>query len=330
MSQTQAQTQTGAEEKKPCVLIVDDSPDVHRLLRARLRQEDVEIISASNGQEAIQMAQDIVPAIILLDLDMPGMDGFEVLRALKDNRLTVEIPVIMLSGLQATQDKVTAFELGAVDYVTKPFEFTELRVRLRSALKLHKLVQLLSDRARVDGLTSLWNRAYFDERWQEEFSRVSRNSRPLSIAIFDVDHFKSVNDTFGHPAGDAVLAGLGKLLRREGRTSDIACRYGGEEFCMIMPDTKPQDAVVLCERIRKGLEASVWQRHPERKVTMSVGIAGITEATTLSAQQVIDEADQNLYQAKRTGRNRIFMAGRLASPLVEATAAAMAAAQRAA
>ncbi|MBU6412876.1 MAG: diguanylate cyclase [Planctomycetes bacterium] len=322
MSQTNANTQAAAEEKKPCVLIVDDSPDVHRLLRARLRQEEIDIISATNGQEAIQFAQEHVPAIILLDLDMPGMDGFEVLRTLKDTRLTVEIPVIMLSGLVATQDKVTAFELGSVDYITKPFEFTELRVRLRSALKLHKLVQLLGERARVDGLTGLWNRAYFDERWQEEFSRVSRTSRPLSIALFDVDHFKSVNDTFGHPAGDAVLTGLGKLLRQQGRASDIPCRYGGEEFCMIMPDTKPEDAIVLCERLRKSLEAMLWPRHPERKITMSIGVSGMTEASTLSAQQVIDDADQNLYQAKRTGRNRVFVGGRLAAPAADVGAVA--------
>jgi diguanylate cyclase (GGDEF)-like protein len=319
MSQTNANSQA-AEDKKPSVLIVNDSPDVHRLLRARLRQEEIDIISATNGQEAIQLAQEQIPAIILLDLDMPGMDGFEVLRTLKDNRLTVEIPVIMLSGLVATQDKVTAFELGAVDYITKPFEFTELRVRLRSALKLHKLVQLLGERARVDSLTGLWNRAYFDERWQEEFSRVLRNSRPLSIAIFDVDHFKSVNDTFGHPAGDAVLSGLGKLLRQMGRSSDIACRYGGEEFCMIMPDTKPEDAVILCERLRKSLEATLWPRHPERKITMSIGIAGVSEATSLTAQQIIDECDQNLYQAKKSGRNRVFVGGRLAAPATDAAA----------
>jgi diguanylate cyclase (GGDEF)-like protein len=211
--------------------------------------------------------------------------------------------------MHATQDKVTAFELGAVDYVTKPFEFTELRVRLRSALKMQRLVQLLSERALVDGLTGLSNRACFDQRWVEEHARISRQFRPLSIALLDIDHFKSVNDTFGHPAGDAVLQGLGKLLRQQCRVADIPCRYGGEEFAIIMPDTRPADAVTLCERVRKALEAMNWARHPERKITCSIGVSGCVENVHMNPEQLVQAADQALYAAKRGGRNRILVAG---------------------
>jgi two-component system, cell cycle response regulator len=292
------------EEAKSLVLVIDDSPDVHRLLKARLRQEAVDLLHAENGPAGIKLATETSPVVILLDLDMPEMDGFEVLRALKDNPKTLEVPVIILSGLQSPQEKVTAFDLGAVDYITKPFDLTELRVRVRSALRMYRLLQMLSQRAQIDGLTGLWNRAYFQTRWSEEVSRSSRHNRPLSVAMFDADHFKSINDTYGHPAGDSVLQGIGKVLQREARTSDICARYGGEEFVVIMPDTAPNDAKVFCERVRTAIEAVAWPRHPERKVTCSIGIAGAAESVLLTPEQWIELADRNLYAAKKGGRNQ--------------------------
>ena len=292
------------EEAKSLVLVIDDSPDVHRLLKARLRQEAVDLLHAESGQAGIKLAVETNPVVILLDLDMPEMDGFEVLRALKDNPKTLEIPVIILSGLQSPQEKVTAFDLGAVDYITKPFDLTELRVRVRSALRMYRLLQMLSQRAQIDGLTGLWNRAYFQTRWSEEVSRSSRHNRPLSVAMFDADHFKSINDTYGHPAGDSVLQGIGKVLQREARASDICARYGGEEFVVIMPDTAPADAKVFCERVRTAIEAVSWPRHPERKVTCSIGIAGAAESVLLTPEQWIELADRNLYAAKKGGRNQ--------------------------
>src|SRR5215831_3002749 len=184
------------DETKPTVLVIDDSADVHRLLRARLRHEEIELISAEGGRGGIETAKTARPAMILLDLDMPDMDGFEVLRHLKNDPVTLDTPVIVLSGLQSAQDKVMAFDLGAVDYITKPFNLTELRVRVRSALKMHRLVQMLAQCAQLDGLTGLWNRAYFDKRWSDEVAGSLRHKRPLSLAMIDVDHFKSVNDTF--------------------------------------------------------------------------------------------------------------------------------------
>lgn len=297
--------QPNAEESKQVVLIVDDSKDVHRLLKARLRQEDLEFESAETGRDAIKMAVELQPALILLDLDLPGMDGYEVLRALKDSKATRDVPVIILSAMQGAHDKVTAFDLGAIDYITKPFDLSEVRARMRSSLKLNQLVRMLAQRAQIDGLTGLWNRAYFDRRWGEEYARSARYGHPLALAIADVDHFKSVNDTFGHPAGDAVLMGLSKLLVRELRSSDIACRYGGEEFVIIMPDTNPDSARQTCERLRVALENVTWPRHPERKVTMSIGCAGSAQVPTVSAERWIEIVDQNLYAGKRGGRNRV-------------------------
>ena len=293
------------EEATPIVLVIDDSPDVHRLLKARLRHEELVLVTASSGSDGLQHAKGSRPAIILLDLDMPDMDGFEVLRRLKDDSATHEIPIIVLSGLQSAQDKVTAFDLGAVDYITKPFNLTELRVRVRSALRMHRLVQMLAQRAHIDGLTGLWNRAHFNRRWEEEVAGCTRHQRPLSMAMIDVDHFKSINDTYGHPAGDAVLQGIGRILARESRQSDIACRYGGEEFALIMPDTTADDAMIVCERFRATLEQTSWPRHPERTVTVSIGLAGSSQAGALSAEQWIEVADANMYAAKQGGRNRV-------------------------
>ncbi|MFG0305551.1 MAG: diguanylate cyclase [Phycisphaerales bacterium JB040] len=287
------------------MLLIDDCPDVHRLLRARLHSETIDLVGVSTGHEGLEAAVEQDPAIILLDLDMPEMDGFEVLRKLKDNPETLDIPVIVLSGLQSPHDKVTAFDLGAVDYIPKPFELTELRVRVRSALRLFTLMRMLSQKAQIDGLTGLWNRAFFDERWHEEVERVRRSKAPMSLAVIDLDHFKSVNDTYGHPAGDAVIQGLAKLLRQQTRTADVCCRYGGEEFVVIMPDTAPENARVVCERVRVELEQTVWPRHPKRQVTLSCGIAGVTGAHAIARDAWLEAADKALYTSKESGRNRI-------------------------
>lgn len=291
----------------PTVLVIDDSTDVHRLLKARLRNEDLELVLASTGSEGLRVAMELKPTLVLLDLDMPGMDGFEVLRALKDREETQDIPVIVLSGLQGSQDKVTAFDLGAVDYITKPFDLTELRVRVRSALKMHRLVRLLAERAQVDGLTGLWNRAHFDKRWADEVAGAARHGRALSLAMFDADHFKSVNDTFGHPAGDVVLQDIAKIILSNCRQTDIACRYGGEEFALIMPDTAPEDGLAVCDRIREAVANTVWARHPDRHVTVSAGLAGAAEPGSLPAAEWLDAADRGLYQAKKSGRDRVVM-----------------------
>lgn len=292
------------DDSRPVVLVIDDSVDVHRLLTVKLRNEDIELAHAHDGIEGIDAARRTRPAAILLDMDMPGLDGLGVIRRLKDDDVTQHIPIIVLSSMRRPEDKVAAFELGASDYVTKPFDLTELRVRLRSTLKMHQLLQLLSQRAQVDGLTGLWNRSFFDERWAQEHARCQRYGHPLSVAILDLDHFKRINDTKGHPAGDAVLAGVAKTLHRELRQSDCACRYGGEEFVFIMPDTNASDALNLCERVRGAVEAGIYPGAEGITVTASIGVAGCAGACPLSAQDWIAAADRNLYAAKHAGRNR--------------------------
>ncbi len=293
------------DDTKPIVLLIDDSVDVHRLLRARLKHEHIQLVATTSGLEGVEFAKGHGPSTILLDLDMPGVDGFETLRALKEEGTTHNIPVIVLSGMDDSEDKVTAFDLGATDYVTKPCDLAELRARLRASLRLDHLLRLLAERADVDGLTGLSNRSHFDKRWAAEVEECKRYGTPLSIALLDIDHFKSVNDTYGHPAGDEVLAEFAQLIAKSCRTSDIPCRYGGEEFAMIMPHTSPEDAKVVCERIRQSLRAMEWPRHPERVITVSIGVAGCAGGCTQTPEQWLEQADQCLYGAKRAGRDRV-------------------------
>ncbi len=292
---------------RPQVLVIDDSPDVHRLLSARLRSEDLDLIPAESGRAGLDIAEKDPPSVVLLDLDMPEMDGFEVLRRLKDSPTLNNIPVIVLSGLQSPHDKVTAFDLGAMDYICKPFDLTELRVRIRAAVRLSNLLLMLSQRAQIDGLTGLYNRAHFDHRWREEVARARRKRRPLALAGIDCDHFKSINDNYGHPAGDAVLQGLAAILQRACRETDLPCRYGGEEFFLIMPDTTPDQALAVCERVRTMVQDVVWPRHPDRGLTVSIGLVGCAEVGAVNAQSWVEDADKNLYAAKQQGRNRVVM-----------------------
>jgi diguanylate cyclase (GGDEF)-like protein len=292
----------------PTVLLIDDSEFVHRLLDARLRSESIVLKSAENGQQGFQMATQNPPALILLDLDMPVTDGFETLRMLKDEPRTRDIPVIVLSGLNSSQDKVAAFDLGAIDFVTKPFELTELRARVRSSLKMYALLQMLAQKAQIDGLSELFNRQFFDDRFRAEYDRAVRHGQALSIAMIDIDHFKSINDTYGHPAGDSVISGVAKLMTRCCRSIDIACRYGGEEFALIMPETEPDQALQLCERIRMECEALNWSRHPARAVTISIGVIGVQDGAGINSTPGawVEGADKNLYNAKQGGRNTVW------------------------
>jgi two-component system cell cycle response regulator len=296
-------------ESKPLVLLIDDSVDVHRLVKARLRSEPYDIISASTADEGVAVATEQKPTLILLDLDMPGCDGFETLRRLKADSKLCNIAVIIVSGIENSADKVTAFDLGAVDYVCKPIDFGELRARVRSALRTQQLLSLLATRAEVDGLTGLGNRQQFNRRWEQEVSAFQRYGTPLSMIICDIDHFKKINDSFGHPAGDEVLQGFGKVITQSIRATDVACRFGGEEFVVIMPHTGASDAHIVAERIRESLAAVSFPRHPEHRVTVSIGVAGLSGLVPgLTKERWVEFADKALYSAKHGGRNRVVIA----------------------
>jgi len=285
--------------------VIDDSELIHRLLKVRLQYERMEIESAMNSGDGCRMARVVNPDVILLDIDLgmgDPMDGFEVLSDLKNDPLTRDVPVIFISASTETMDRVRALELGAIDFVCKPFEVVEIKARIRSALRVRSMVRMLAQKAKIDGLTGLWNRAYFDTRMDEEMAAAGRHGRPLSLVLCDLDRFKDLNDRYGHPFGDSVLERFAQLLGA-GRSSDIACRYGGEEFALILPDTDRKSAIQAAERARHAIELEQWPDHPELVVTASFGISQYR--VDLDASSMIAAADQALYKAKELGRNRV-------------------------
>jgi diguanylate cyclase (GGDEF)-like protein len=294
-----------ATSTQPVLLLIDDSPSIHRLLGFKLKKEGLEFTTAFSGTEGLEIARRQPPSLILLDLNMPEMDGFQVLRELKNDPRTIQIPVIVLSGSTEATEKVRAFDLGAMDYVCKPFDVHELRARINSALRIHRLMEMLSRRAQIDGLTGLWNRSYFNDRLAAELANRDRTGSQLALALCDLDHFKKLNDTFGHPAGDAVLEGFSEILAHALRSYDIACRYGGEEFAIILPDTSLAQAQGVCERVRIAVEANRWPNYPEIRTSVSFGltVSGLGGRNEPAAW--VEAADKAMYESKSAGRNRI-------------------------
>jgi diguanylate cyclase (GGDEF)-like protein len=293
------------------VLLVDDSPEVHTLLEVRLRPEGLVILHAFDEDEAMAQAVELQPDLVLLDLQLRSTTGFEVCRRLKDEPRTAHIPIIFLTGTADVSSKVQGFDLGAVDYVTKPFDAAELRARVRAALRTKRFHDLLAVRAHVDGLTGLRNRAYFDQRLNDEVEAAKRYQRVVSLLMIDVDHFKSINDSYGHPFGDRVLESIGQVLTSGLRSADAACRYGGEEFAVILSETAEATGLLTAERLRAAISAMPFQ-HKERpvRVTASLGLTSSARfaAENLSPQALVAAADGALYRAKKGGRDQTCVA----------------------
>jgi two-component system cell cycle response regulator len=302
-----------------CVLAVDDSPDVLELLKVRLKPEALRLVTAASFDEGLALAKKAQPDLILLDVDLPDHSGLDLCRRLKEDPATASIPVIFLTGSSDVETKVHGFDLGAVDYVTKPFHPAELRARVRAALRMKRAQDLLTVKAQVDALTGLRNRAYLDERLAAELAQATRSGRSLSLILMDLDHFKSLNDTYGHPFGDLVLQRVGDFLTRAIRPNDVACRYGGEEIAILLTDTDVAAAHAVAERIREQLrQLELAPRGKPVVVTASFGVAEAHEVAraasaggALRAVELIGAADKALYTAKREGRDCVRLhAGR--------------------
>ncbi len=295
--------------REPQLLVIDDSPEIHHVLKTHLKHERLEIHSATSGQDGLDTAMALLPDVILMDLDLPDLDGFSILRELKADPRTHDIPVIFVSDSPQTANKVRGFEMGAIDFVTKPFDIAELKARLRSALRLRSLINMLAQRAQLDGLTGLWNRNYFNERLDHEVGDADRYGNPLSLIMCDVDHFKSINDNHGHPFGDRVLEEFAQRLSHN-RKGDIPCRYGGEEFAVILPHTAVPAATRVADRLRESLKSLRWVGHEDLVVTASFGVADLECVDQPASAAMIDTADHALYAAKQAGRDRVEVAPR--------------------
>ena len=291
------------------VLAIDDSQDIHDLLEVRLRPEEVTLHHALTAEDGLRMARELRPDLVLLDVDMPMMTGFEVCRRLKADLNTASTPIIFLSAATATHSKVSGFDVGGIDYVTKPFDPAELRARVRAALRTKRYNDLLATKAQIDALTGLWNRGYFNQRLSEEVAATTRYGRSLSLVLLDLDHFKSLNDTHGHPFGDRVLQSVGEMLTGIMRATDAPCRYGGEEFALILTETDIVGARKAAERVREAIGRLAFRVAAARVVvTGSLGVASTTswpDGPPLSVTSLVANADDALYAAKHAGRNRV-------------------------
>jgi diguanylate cyclase (GGDEF)-like protein len=288
------------------VLVVDDSPVTLALAQARLRDENLDVLCANGGVEGLAKARKERPDLILLDLKMPDLSGYDVCEQLKSDPNLDSIPVIFLTAADSIEDKVKGLDMGAVDYVAKPFDPVELCARVRAALRVKRLQDLLSLRAQLDPLTELWNRQAMESRLHQEWARTSRHEEVLAFLMMDIDHFKLINDHFGHPAGDRVLCAVTRALTLQCRESDIPCRYGGEEFAIILPNTNCREAATLAERCREEIEhMSLPAQDRVIHVTASFGI---TDSRNVRVREnLVRCADKALYRAKNEGRNRVVI-----------------------
>jgi diguanylate cyclase (GGDEF)-like protein len=298
-SQTELQT----------ILVVDDSPLVVATLSATLNKE-CQILAARDGEEAMEIAGEKIPDLILLDVLMPGVDGFEVCTRLKADQRTARIPVIFITGLDAKEDEMRALELGAIDFIQKPVHPGVLTLRVRNHLELKRYRDFLENLSLLDGLTGIGNRRRFDEALEREWRRAKRHQQSLSLILLDVDYFKKFNDLYGHQWGDECLREVAHTMRQTlHRPSDTVARFGGEEFAAILPETDRDGAVLVAERMREAIialdiphAASAVATH----VTASLGIAAFVPDDGMTPAELVRLADEKLYDAKRAGRNRVL------------------------
>jgi diguanylate cyclase (GGDEF)-like protein len=301
------------------ILVVEDSHAQADALAAVLQREGHRVVIAADGREAIRRVRSEPPDLVFLDLVLPDMDGLEVLRLIKARSEDAFTPVILLSARADLDSRVTGLRIGADDFLAKPFAEAEVLARAGAMLRIKSLQdQLRAAKAELerlsvtDGLTGLFNRRYFQTRLSQEFQRAQRYTDPVSLMMIDIDHFKRVNDTYGHPVGDVVLKGTADLVRSSVRDPDICARYGGEEIAVILPKTHLAGALVVAERIwrelgqkRYGVEEKGEPR--ELRVTASIGLAFYPSKDITAPEALVKYADEALYRAKREGRNTICL-----------------------
>lgn len=309
-----SQLQTPAQ--RGLILVVDDIPTNIQLLKAYLTSVGYAVEAAKDGEEALEKVVSSKPDLILLDVMMPKINGFEVCRNLKKEQASSFIPVIMVTGLNEVEYKIRAMEAGADDFVTKPFNRLELLTRVKSLLRIKQLYEELEtakEKLRqlsiTDGLTGLYNHRYFKEHLDQELNRARRHNLHVSLAMADIDYFKKYNDAYGHPAGDALLSTVGHLFRDNIRKIDLAARYGGEEFSLVLVETNKHAAAIVAEKIKKLIAEHPFDSsngNSGHHITISMGVATFPEDAATS-DGLIKIADDRLYRAKENGRNCVVL-----------------------
>ena len=290
------------------ILVVDDERSNLDVL-IHILKPDYNVLVAKSGQAALKRARENKPDLILLDIVMPDMTGFEVLAQLMDDDDTRDIPVIFITGLARVADEEKGFLLGAVDYIVKPFNTSIVKARVKTHLKIVKQMRTIEKLGMIDALTDIPNRRSFDHQMDVEWRKAVRDRTVMSFIMIDADKFKVYNDTYGHPQGDVLLQTLAEtMVKTLKRPSDFAARLGGEEFAVILPDTDLEAALSIAESIRANVEAMEIPGTGDAantSITVSVGVATISPTPDDSPAEFIAKADAALYTAKNSGRNRV-------------------------
>jgi len=298
------------DKKRNSVLIVDDST-LNIAALTNILAPEYQLYVEKDGGASIEAAKKLTPDLILLDVIMPGMDGFEVITRLKANTVTQDIPVIFITGLDSNADEEKGFVLGAADYINKPFSPAVVKLRVRNQIQIVNQIRTIHKQSITDELTGLGNRRFFYTHLEQEWNHAKRNGASFSFMMMDIDRFKLYNDTHGHLQGDVALKNTAKTIKESlSRTIDKAARWGGEEFAVILPDTSVDGAMKVAERIRKNVE-----RNPlplpdggTNNVTVSIGLNAIKpQGQDIHLKTFISGADKALYHAKATGRNRVIV-----------------------
>ena len=293
--------------KKNTLLIVDDDkPNLMVLSQILYPEYDVRV--ASNGKTAIELADKFLPDLILMDILMPDMNGYQVLTELRGLENTASIPIIFITGLSNNADEKKGLVMGAVDYISKPFDETIVKLRVRHQIQIINQMRTIERLSMMDQLTEIPNRRNFDNRMQIEWGRAMREHTPLSLLLVDVDHFKIYNDTYGHQQGDKALCMVAKVLTWSlRRSSDLPARWGGEEFVALLPNTDHSGGIETAERIRENIEAEtvVCTNGDPTKVTVSVGMVTHMPTPSCSIDEFMLKSDKALYKAKESGRNTV-------------------------
>jgi len=309
------------------ILVVDDSPTIRAALKALLERMGHTVVEANDGKEALQMYRQDRPGLVLIDVVMPVMDGYESARHMRETSADEWVPIIFLSSKEADQDLDRAIEAGGDDYLVKPVSFVVLNAKIRALQRLEsmrtKQLEMSRDLAsanreleklsRQDGLTGIANRRYFDSYLVTEVRRAAREKAAVSLILSDVDHFKAFNDCYGHQAGDDCLRRVAAALSSAGRRpADLAARYGGEEFAMVLPGTVLDGAVDVAQAVSRvigGLAIPHARSAVDQNVTLSQGVVSLVPEKESASEDLIQHADQALYQAKQQGRNRYVVFG---------------------
>ncbi|MCL2009879.1 MAG: diguanylate cyclase [Synergistaceae bacterium] len=299
-----------SETRENSVLIVDDEKS-NLMTLTHILNPDYTIYTAKNGADAVAKAKEYLPDLVLLDIIMPEMDGYEVLAALKGMSDTRDIPVIFITGLSSPEDEEKGLSSHAADYISKPFSAAIVKLRVRNQVQIVNQIRTIARMSMTDQLTGVSNRRGLDGRLDMEWARSVRDKTPLSILMLDVDKFKVYNDTYGHQQGDVALKTAAKIFTQSlKRKTDFVARWGGEEFAVLLPTTTLEGALDVAENIRSSIERTVIPCFDGSitKVTISIGVNTQIPEHDSSLEFFIAGADEALYTAKNTGRNRVVHA----------------------